>query len=53
VDTREAARLLLGVLFALGTMLAVGAEGLSPHRVVAAVRLVVWGILPLAPERQD
>ncbi len=52
VDPREAASLLLGILFALGTMSAAGAEDLTNDRVVSAVRLMVRGIQPLAPERQ-
>jgi AcrR family transcriptional regulator len=51
VDTREAAGLLLGILFALGTMPGTEAEGLSDDRVVSAVSLIVRGIQP-GPERQ-
>ena len=39
---------LLGMLFALGTMPAIGDEGLSPDRVASAVRLMVRGIQPIA-----
>lgn len=52
VDPREAAGILLGVLFALGTMPAIGDEGLGPDRVASAVRLVVRGLQPTLPERQ-
>lgn len=52
VDPSEAAGILLGVLFALGTMPAIGVEGLSPGRVASAVRLLVRGIQPMVPERQ-
>ncbi len=44
IDPREAASVLLGVLFALGTISAIGDEGLSPDRVASAVRLIVRGI---------
>ncbi len=44
LDPREAASVLLGVLFALGTISAIGDEGLSPDRVASAVRLIVRGI---------
>ena len=46
IDPREAASLLLAMLFALGTMTAIGDEGLSPDRVASAVRLMVRGIQP-------
>ena len=46
VDPREAARILLGVLFALGTLPEIGDEGLRPERVASAVRLVVRGLQP-------
>jgi len=46
VDPREAASVLLGVLFALGAMPTAGDEGLSPDRVASAVRLMVRGIRP-------
>ena len=46
IDPQEAARLLLGMLFALGTMPTIGDEGLSPDRVASAVRLMVRGIQP-------
>jgi len=52
VDPREAAGILLGVLFALGTMPAIGDESLGPDRVASAVRLVVRGLQPTLPERQ-
>jgi AcrR family transcriptional regulator len=52
VDPREAAGILLGVLFALGMMPAIGDEGLGPDRVASAVRLVVRGLQPMLPERQ-
>lgn len=52
VDTREAAGILLGVLFALGMMPGIGDEGLRPDRVDSAVRLVVRGLEPTLPERQ-
>jgi AcrR family transcriptional regulator len=51
VDPREAAAVLLGVLFALGTMPAMGDEDLSPGRVASAVRLMVRGIQPALPDR--
>ena len=51
LDPREAASLLLGLLFALGTMPAIGEEGLSAERVASAVRLLVSGILPAVPDR--
>lgn len=46
LDPHEVASLLLGVLFALGTMPSTGGEGLSPARVASAVRVVVRGVLP-------
>ncbi len=46
VDPRDAAAVLLGMLFALGTMPAIADEGLSPDRVASAVRLLVRGIQP-------
>ena len=52
IDPREAASLLLGVLFALGSMPAIGDEVLSPDRVASAVRLMVRGIGPTVPDRQ-
>ena len=52
VDPHEAASILLGVLFALGTMPAIGGEGPSPDRVASAVRLVVRGLEPTLRERQ-
>ncbi len=51
LDPREAASLLLGLLFALGTMPAIGEEGVSAERVASAVRLLVSGILPAVPDR--
>ena len=52
IDPREAASLLLGMLFALGTMPALGNEGPSADRIASAVRLMVHGIHPAVPERQ-
>ena len=52
IDPREAASLLLGLLFALGTMPAIGDEGLGPDRVASAVRLLVRGIQPTVPDRR-
>ncbi len=52
VDPREAAEILLGVLFALGTMPGFGDGGLGPDRVASAMRLVVRGLQPTPPERQ-
>ena len=49
LDPREAASVLLGALFALGAMPAIGDEGLSPDRVASAVRLMVRGIQPTLP----
>ncbi len=46
VDPREAAEILLGVLFALGTVAPAGDDGLSADRVASAVRLVVRGLQP-------
>jgi AcrR family transcriptional regulator len=46
IDPREAASILLGMLFALGTMPAIGNEGVGPGRVASAVRLLVRGIQP-------
>ena len=51
IDPGEAGRVLLGVLFALGTMPAIGDERLSPDRVASAVRLIVRGLQPTEPER--
>ena len=51
IDPREAAVVLLGMLFALGAMPGIGDEGLSPDRVASAVRLLVRGIQPSRPER--
>jgi AcrR family transcriptional regulator len=50
IDPRDAASVLLGMLFALGTMPAIGDESLSPDRVASAVRLLVRGIQPMQPE---
>ena len=46
IDPREAAAVLLGMLYALGTMPGIGDEGLDPDRVASAVRLLVRGIQP-------
>ncbi len=51
LDPREAAAILLGVLFALVTMPAIGDGGVGPDRVASAVRLVVRGLQPTLPER--
>jgi AcrR family transcriptional regulator len=48
VDPREAAGVLLGLLFALAGMPGIGDEGPSPERVASAVRLLVHGIEPVA-----
>lgn len=53
VDPREAASVLLGVLFTLGMMPAIGDEGVGPDRVASAVRLVVRGLQPTLPERRS
>lgn len=50
VDPREAAGLLLGVLFALGIMPVTGDVALGPDRVASAVRLMVRGVQPTAPD---
>jgi AcrR family transcriptional regulator len=50
VDPREAAGVLLGMLFVLGTMPGIGDEGLSSDRVASAVRLLVRGIQSARPE---
>jgi AcrR family transcriptional regulator len=50
IDPRDAAGVLLGMLFALGTMPAIGDEGVSPDRVASAVRLIVRGIQPTLAE---
>ena len=50
IDPRDAAGVLLGMLFALGTMPAIGDEGVSPDRVASAVRLLVRGVEPAQPE---
>ena len=49
LDPTEAASLLLGLLFALGTMPSTDEEGLSPERVASAVGLLVRGIQPTGP----
>jgi AcrR family transcriptional regulator len=49
LDPTEAAAVLLGVLFALGTLPRIGEEGLCPDRVASAVRLLVRGIQPPSP----
>jgi AcrR family transcriptional regulator len=46
LDPGEAATLLLGVLFALGSMPVTGDDGPSPERVASAIRLIVRGIEP-------
>lgn len=46
VDPHEAATVLLGVLFALGTMPPLGEEDLRPERVASAVRVIVRGLVP-------
>jgi len=46
LDPVEAAEVLLGALFALGTMPATGEAGLSPERVASSVRILVRGIAP-------
>ncbi|HYO42966.1 MAG TPA: TetR family transcriptional regulator [Candidatus Limnocylindrales bacterium] len=50
VDPREAASLLLGMLFALGTMPVVGDDVPVPDRVASAVRLLVRGVGPAGPD---
>ena len=44
VDPEEAASVLLGMLFALGTMPDIGGERPSPARVTSAVRMLIRGI---------
>jgi AcrR family transcriptional regulator len=51
IDPRDAAGVLLGMLFALAGMPGIGDEGLSPDRVASAVQLIVRGIQPSRPER--
>ena len=46
VDPQEAASVLLGMLFALGTMPSIGVERPSPVRVASAVRMLIRGIEP-------
>ena len=46
LDPTEAAAVLLGVLFALGTLPPIGDLGPGPDRVASAVRLVVRGLQP-------
>ncbi len=46
VDSHEAATVILGMLFALGTMPAIGGQDLSPERIASAIRLLVHGIAP-------
>jgi AcrR family transcriptional regulator len=46
IDPAEAARLLLGMLFTLGTSPQVDGEVIGPDRVASAVRLLVRGIAP-------
>jgi AcrR family transcriptional regulator len=48
IDPREAATVLLGMLYALGIMPGIGDEGLDANRVASAVRLMVSGIRPPA-----
>jgi AcrR family transcriptional regulator len=48
LDPTEAAAVLLGVLFALGTLPPIGEKGVGPDRVASAVRLVVRGLEPAA-----
>jgi AcrR family transcriptional regulator len=50
IDPREAAEVFLGMLFALGAMPGLGDESLSPTRVASAVRLIVRGLQPVAPQ---
>jgi AcrR family transcriptional regulator len=50
LDPREAAVVLLGVLFALGSLAPIGEERLGPDRAAAAVRLVVRGLEPIASD---
>jgi AcrR family transcriptional regulator len=52
VDPREAAGILLAVLFALGTMPAMGEGNFGPDRVASAVRLVVRGLQPTRARRR-
>ena len=46
VDPEEAASVLLGLLFAMGTMPSIANEGPSPDRVASAVRMLIRGIEP-------
>jgi hypothetical protein len=46
LDATEAAAVLLGVLFALGTLPPIGAGGLGADRVASEVRLLVRGLQP-------
>jgi AcrR family transcriptional regulator len=48
VDPREAAAVLLGLLFALGGVPGIGDDEPSPERVASAVRLLVHGLEPPA-----
>jgi AcrR family transcriptional regulator len=48
IDAREAAGVLLGLLFALAGVPGIGDENPSPQRVASAVRLLVHGIEPTA-----
>jgi len=50
VEPREAAGILLGALFALGTMPSLGDERPIPDRVASAVRMMVRGIQPAPGE---
>ncbi len=49
VDPQEAASVLLGILFAMGTMPGIGDERPSPIRVASAVRMLIRGIEPPPP----
>lgn len=46
LDPREAASIILGLLFALASMAPIEREGLNPARVASAIRVVVRGVLP-------
>jgi len=52
IDPPEAATILMGTLFALGTMPTLGDGDLSPERIASAVRLLVRGLQPELPDRQ-
>ena len=53
IDPQDAARLLLGVLFALGTMPTIDDEAHIVDRVASAVRLMVRGIQPSHPRGEE